>query len=130
MTLIKGKEFPQPPTKVKNWGHRKINLHVAYCILQHPHDKRGSAGGQDRTKGTFISCLIRKLAALVGELYPRHEKRTKNPAETTGSRYKIEILMSRTRKLKGLSAASLRLKTLYDNPYFSGLRICYRWDCI
>ena len=51
-----------------------------------------------------------------GKLYPRHEKRTKNPAETTGNRYKIEILMSRTQKLKGLSAASLRLKTLSDNP--------------
>ena len=53
----------------------------------------------------------------MGELYPRHEKRTKNPAETTGNRYEIEILMSRTQKLKGLSAASLRLKTLNDNPY-------------
>ena len=53
----------------------------------------------------------------MGELYPRHEKQTKNPAETTGNRYKIEILMSRTQKLKGLSAASLRLKTLNDNPY-------------
>ena len=55
----------------------------------------------------------------MGELYPRHEKRTKNPAETTGNRYKIEFLMSRTQKLKGLSAASLRLKTLNDNPYFN-----------
>ena len=54
----------------------------------------------------------------MGELYPRHEKQTKNPAETTGNRYEIEIeiLMSRTQKLKGLSAASLRLKTLSDNP--------------
>ena len=52
----------------------------------------------------------------MGELYPRHEKQTKNPAETTGDRYKIEILMSRTQKLKGLSAASLILKTLNDNP--------------
>ena len=50
-------------------------------------------------------------------LSQRHEKRTKNPAETTGNRYKIEILMSRTQKLKGLSAASLILKTLNDNPY-------------
>ena len=46
------------------------------------------------------------------ELYPRHEKQTKNPAETTGYRYKTEILMSRTQKLKGLAAASLILKTL------------------
>ena len=49
-------------------------------------------------------------------LSQRHEKRTKNPAETTGNRYGIEILMSRTQKLKGLVAASLRLKTLNDNP--------------
>ena len=55
----------------------------------------------------------------MGELYPSHEKQTKNPAETTGNRYKIEILMSRTQKLKGLSAASLRLETLNDNPYAS-----------
>ena len=53
----------------------------------------------------------------MGELYLRHKKRTKNPAETTGNRYEIEILMSRTQKLKGLSAASLILKTLNDNPY-------------
>ena len=45
-----------------------------------------------------------------------HEKQTKNPVEATGNRYKIEILMSRSQKLKGLSAASLRLKTLNDNP--------------
>lgn len=53
-----------------------------------------------------------------GILYLRHEKQTKNPAETTGNRYKNEILMSRTQKLKGLSAAALRKKTLDDNPYF------------
>ena len=53
----------------------------------------------------------------MGELYPRHEKQTRNPAETTGNRYIIEILMSRTQKLKGLSDASLILKTLNDNPY-------------
>lgn len=52
----------------------------------------------------------------MGELYPRHEKRTKNPAETTGNRYKIEILMSRTQKLKGLSAASLILTILTTIP--------------
>lgn len=55
--------------------------------------------------------------SLAGEMYPRHEKQTKNPAERTGSRYKIEILMSRTRKLKGLAAASLGVKTFDDNPY-------------
>ena len=52
----------------------------------------------------------------MGKLYPRHEKLTRSPAETTGSIYKIEILMSRTQKLKGLVAASLRLKTLSDKP--------------
>ena len=58
-----------------------------------------------------------QCGALVGELYPRHEKQTNNPAETTGNRYKIEIMMSRTQKLKGLSAAQLRLETLNDNLY-------------
>ena len=53
----------------------------------------------------------------MGELYPRHEKRTKKPVEATGNRYKIEILMSRTQKMKGLAAARLGLKTLKDNPY-------------
>ena len=52
----------------------------------------------------------------MGEVYPRHEKLTRSPTETTGNRYKIEILMSRTQELKGLSAASLRFKTLNDNP--------------
>ena len=50
-------------------------------------------------------------------LYPRHKIQTRNPAETTENRYKIEILMSRTQKLKGLFAALLRVKTLNDNPY-------------
>ena len=55
----------------------------------------------------------------MGELYPRHKIQTRNPAETTGNRYKIEILMSRTQKLKGLVTASLRFKTFNDNPYVS-----------
>jgi len=59
---------------------------------------------------------MQSMEALVGELYPRYEKRTKNPAETTGNRYKIEILMSRTQKLKRLAADSLRFKILNDNP--------------
>ena len=33
----------------------------------------------------------------------------------TGNRYKIEILMSWTQKLKGLVTASLRLETLSDD---------------
>ena len=64
----------------------------------------------------IIFFLTRKIAInaelLWGELYPRHEKQTRNQAETTGNGYKIEILMSRTQKLKGLTATSLRLKTL------------------
>lgn len=48
----------------------------------------------------------------MGELYPRHEKRTKNPSETTGNRYEIEILMSRTQKLKGLSAAFAQIENI------------------
>ena len=60
----------------------------------------------------------------MGKLYPRHEKRTKNPAETTGNRYKIEILMSRKQKLNGLVAASLRLKTLNDSPYLMVRDLC------
>lgn len=55
-------------------------------------------------------------------LYRRHEKQTKNPAETTGKRYIIEILMSRTQKLKGLVAASLKLEALNDNHFDI---ICY-----
>ena len=40
----------------------------------------------------------------------------KNQVRTTGNRYEIELLMSRTQKLKGLVAASLGLKRLNDNP--------------
>lgn len=45
------------------------------------------------------------------------KNRQKNPAERTGNRYKIEFLMSWTQKMKGLSAALFRVKTLNDNPY-------------
>ena len=66
---------------------------------------------------------------LCGMLRMRHEKQTKNPAETTGCRYTIEILMSRTQKLKGLAAASLRVKTLNDNPYVMIIcRIFLSWE--
>ena len=30
-------------------------------LLRHPHGKRGPAGGQDRTKGSFGGCLTLKL---------------------------------------------------------------------
>ena len=60
--------------------------------------------------------MTEKECMFAGELYPSHEKQTKNPAETTGNRYKIEILISWKQKLKGFSAVSLRLKTFNDNP--------------
>ena len=44
------------------------------------------------------------------------KNRQKNLDEGTGSRYIIEILMGRTRKLKGLAAASLGVKTLNCKP--------------
>ena len=79
------------------------------------------ADGQDRTTGTFGGCLTLKLAVnselLWGNFILAMKNGQKNPAERTGSGYIIEILMSRTQKLKGLVAASLRLKTLNDNPY-------------
>ena len=68
--------------------------------------------------GIVLRCQKGQSGALAGELYPRHEKQTKNPAETTGNRYKIVILMGAdAEKLKGLAAASLGLKTFDDNPY-------------
>ena len=69
--------------------------------------------------GIVLRCQKGQGGSLAGELYPRHEKQTNNPAETTGNRYKIVILMGRTRKLKGLVAALLGLKTFNDNhnPY-------------
>ena len=90
-------------------------------LLRHPHGKRGAVDGQDRTKGAFGGCLTLKLAVnaelMWGNCILAMKNGQKNPAETTGNRYKIEIFISRTQKLKGLSAASLRLKTLNDNPY-------------
>ena len=47
--------------------------------------------------GVVLRCQKGQGGSLAGEMYPRHEKQAKNPAERTGSRYKIEILMSRTR---------------------------------
>ena len=66
-------------------------------------------------RSVFTGQFINFVPHVGGKLYPRHEKQTKNQAETTGNRYEIEILMSRMRKLKGLAAALLRLKTFDDN---------------
>ena len=88
-------------------------------LLRHPHGKRGQAGGQDRTKGEFVGCVTRKLAADAELLWRNFilamKNGQKNPDERTGSRYIIEILMSRTQKLKGLVAALLGVKTFKDN---------------
>ena len=46
-------------------------------------------------------------------LYPSHEKQARNPAETTGNRYKIEILMSRNiLELKSIKIAPEKVQTL------------------
>ena len=58
-----------------------------------------------------------KAELLQGNCILAMKNRQKNLDERTGSRYIIEILMGRTRKLKGLAAASLGLKTFDDNPY-------------
>ena len=47
--------------------------------------------------GVVLRCQKGQGGALVGKLYPRHEKQINNPAETAGNRYKIVILMGRTR---------------------------------
>lgn len=47
--------------------------------------------------GVGLWCQKGQGGSLAGEMYPRHEKQTKNPDERTGSRYKIVILMGRTR---------------------------------
>ena len=44
-----------------------------------------------------------------------------NSPETIGNGYRLNFLMSQMRKLKGLAAASLRLKTLNDNPYITNI---------
>lgn len=67
--------------------------------------------------GVVIWCQKGQGGSLAGELYPRHEKQTKNPAERTGSRYKIVILMGWTQKLRGLVAALLGVETFDGNPY-------------
>ena len=78
----------------KGQGKDKADGNPVY-LLRHPHGKRGATGGQDRTKGAFGGCLTLKLAVNAGvhegELYPRHEKRTKNPAETTGKDIKLKF---------------------------------------
>ena len=106
---------------MRNLGNRKINPHVK--ARYYSEIAPNIAFSEFNFYEIIIFFLTLKIAVnaklLWGELYPRQEKQTRNPAETIENRYKIEILMSLRRKLKGLAAASLRLKTLDDNPYFS-----------
>ena len=44
------------------------------------------------------------------------KNRQKNTAEATGNRYEIEILVSRTQKLKGLVAAFAQIENINDSP--------------
>lgn len=93
---------------------------------------RGCRSMRPYTYGTFqfsVSILSFQMVSVVGYALEyslwisilRHTSRIflslkENPAEIAGNRYIIEILMSRLQKSKGLSAASLRVKTLNDNP--------------
>ena len=67
----------------------------------------------------LLDFLTRKHATnaelLWGNCILAMKNRQKKSTETTGNRYEIEILMSRTQKLKGLVAASLRVESLNDN---------------
>ena len=70
-------------------------------LFRNPHGKRGAAGRQDRAESTAGGCLKRKYAHRKvlsrGGLRLCHRELTKNPAESTGMRYK-------TRKYNGLKA--------------------------
>ena len=94
-------------------------IEKSYATMCELSGKRGAVGGQDRTNGAFGGCLTLKLAVnaelLWGNCILAMKNGQKNPDETTGNRYKIEILMSRTQKLKGLVAASIRVESLNDN---------------
>ena len=48
-------------TETENRDYCKADGNPVH-LLRHPHGKRGPAGGQDRTKGSFGGCLTLKLA--------------------------------------------------------------------
>lgn len=77
----------------------------------------GVSEGVGCVRGSATVSKGSRLDLLRGSCILVMKNRQKNPDERTGGRYIIEILMSRTQKLKGLVAASLRLKTLNYNPY-------------
>lgn len=78
--------------------------------------RQSSSGGQSGWGITGFGKDSQGIDYMSNFCHILRENRQKKLAETTGNGYRIEILMSRKRKLKGLSAASLRLKTLNYNP--------------
>lgn len=54
MALKKEKEFPQPPSKVRNWGNRKINL---IADLACNHDGKVGVQWQEYVNLT-LNCII------------------------------------------------------------------------
>lgn len=58
-------------------------------------------------------CNLKCKYCAFGEMYCGYDERI---SKYMSFNRQIEFLMSRTQKLKGLSAASLRLKTFNDNP--------------
>ena len=46
------------------------------------------------------------------KLYPRHEKRTKKPAETTGNRYEIEIFDESDAEIEGIVRCFAQIKNI------------------
>lgn len=48
----------------------------------------------------------------MGELYPRHEKRTKKPAETTGNRYEIENFDESDAEIEGIGRCFAHIENI------------------
>ena len=74
-------------------------------LLRHPHGERGAAGGHDRAESTAGGLLKRKHAhgkvLSQGNYASVIDNGQKNPAETTGMRYKNVNLVTRTQKWMG-----------------------------
>ena len=89
-------------------------------LLRHPHGKRGAAGGQDRAESTAGGLLKRKMhieMCSTGELCLFHGELTKNPAETTGMRYKKR----KFDKLKAETDGISRLLRQNKHSYMKGI---------
>lgn len=75
---------------------------IPVYLLRHPHGKRGAVGDKIEQRSCLAAWHGNMHSMWSSELYHCHEKQTKNPTETTGERYSIEFLMSRTHKLNGI----------------------------